>query len=83
MTLVTGTPDHELNVLRPLLSTTVAWIAGTGPVTAAHLDAAPQLRLVARYGVGVDAVSVRRIQEALVRGGDRFTRRCGVRGAEA
>ena len=35
-----------------------AWIAGTGPVSAAHLDAAPRLRLVARYGVGVEAVDV-------------------------
>ena len=58
VTLVTGPPDHELTVLRPILSTAVAWIAGTGPVTAAHLDAAPRLRLVARYGVGVDAVDL-------------------------
>jgi len=56
--VVTGTPDHDLDTLRPMLSTAVAWIAGTGPVTAAHLDAAPQLRLVARYGVGVDAVDL-------------------------
>ena len=27
-------------------------------MTAAHLDAAPRLRLVARYGVGVDAVDL-------------------------
>lgn len=56
--VVTSPPDHDLNTLRPMLSTAVAWIAGTGPVTAAHLDAAPQLRLVARYGVGVDAVDL-------------------------
>jgi D-3-phosphoglycerate dehydrogenase len=54
--VVTSSPDHDLKVLQPTLSTAVAWIAGTGPVTAAHFDAAPRLRLVARYGVGVDAV---------------------------
>lgn len=29
-----------------------------GPITAAHFDAAPRLRLLARYGVGVDAVDL-------------------------
>lgn len=57
-TIVTGPSDHDLDALRPLLADAAAWIAGTGPVTAAHLDAAPQLRLVARYGVGVDAVDL-------------------------
>jgi D-3-phosphoglycerate dehydrogenase len=57
-TLVTGPADHELTVLRPLLSSAVAWIAGAGPVTGDHFDAAPRLRLVARYGVGVEAVDV-------------------------
>ena len=33
-------------------------MAGTGPVTADHLDAAPNLQIVARYGVGVDAVDL-------------------------
>lgn len=54
----TGPADHDLDALAPLLARTVAWVAGTGPVTAAHLDAAPDLRLVARYGVGVDAVDL-------------------------
>jgi D-3-phosphoglycerate dehydrogenase len=54
--LVTGPSDHDLGVLRPLLASATAWIAGTGPVTAEHLDAAPALQIVARYGVGVDAV---------------------------
>lgn len=56
--VVVGPADHELTTLRPLLADTVAWVAGAGPVTAEHLDAAPRLRLVARYGVGVDAVDV-------------------------
>ncbi len=53
-----GPPDHDLDTLRPLLGDAEAWIAGTGPVTAAHLDAAPRLRVVARYGVGYEAVDV-------------------------
>lgn len=62
-TLRTGPADHDLEHLMPLLAETVCWVAGTGPVTAAHLDAAPHLRLVARYGVGVDAVDLAAAQE--------------------
>ena len=53
-----GATDHDLHALTPLLGEVVCWVAGTGPVTSAHLDAAPHLRLVARYGVGVDAVDL-------------------------
>jgi D-3-phosphoglycerate dehydrogenase len=56
--IVTGPADHRLETLEPLLAQATAWIAGTGPVTGAHLDAAPRLRLVARYGVGVEAVDL-------------------------
>jgi D-3-phosphoglycerate dehydrogenase len=49
---------HDLDALGPVLGDAVAWIAGTGPVTAAHLAAAPDLRVVARYGTGVDAVDL-------------------------
>ncbi|MEV0374684.1 NAD(P)-dependent oxidoreductase [Streptomyces sp. NPDC050636] len=56
--IVTAPPDHDLDALRPLLAHTAAWIAGTGPITTTHLDAAPHLRLIARYGVGVDAVDL-------------------------
>jgi D-3-phosphoglycerate dehydrogenase len=56
--VVVGPSDHDLNALRPSLAPATAWIAGTGPVTAAHLDAAPDLKLVARYGVGTDAVDL-------------------------
>ena len=56
--VVAGPASHDLETLRPLLAGTVAWIAGTGPISAAHLDAAPQLRVVARYGVGVESVDV-------------------------
>jgi D-3-phosphoglycerate dehydrogenase / 2-oxoglutarate reductase len=57
-TLRAGPSNHDLGRLRPLLADTRYWIAGTGPVTAAHFDAAPHLRLVARYGVGTDAVDL-------------------------
>jgi D-3-phosphoglycerate dehydrogenase / 2-oxoglutarate reductase len=56
--VVMGPPGHDLEQLRPLLADAVGWIAGTGPVTAAHLDAAPKLRVIARYGVGYEAVDV-------------------------
>src|ERR1700749_2849398 len=63
----TGTQDlverlraagHDLAALDEPLGRAVGWIAGTGPVTAEHLRRAPQLRVVARYGVGVDAVDL-------------------------
>lgn len=57
-TVLRGPSDHELDALRDALATADAWVAGTGPVTAEHLDAAPRLRVVARYGVGTEAVDV-------------------------
>lgn len=64
-TIVRGPAHHELAELAPMLATADAWIAGTGPVTAAHLDAAPSLKIVARYGVGTEAVD---LAAAAVRG---------------
>jgi D-3-phosphoglycerate dehydrogenase len=58
LTVVRGSTTHDLDALRPVLADAVAWIAGTAPVTAAHLTAAPALRVVARYGTGVDAVDL-------------------------
>jgi D-3-phosphoglycerate dehydrogenase / 2-oxoglutarate reductase len=58
LTVVRGSTTHDLAAMGTALGDAVAWIAGTAPVTAAHLAAAPHLRLVARYGVGVDAVDV-------------------------
>ena len=57
-TVVRGPVDHEVTGLAPLLADTVGWIAGTGPVSSAHLDLAPQLQVVARYGVGYEAVDL-------------------------
>lgn len=56
--IVRGPSSHDLSVLRELLARADAWIAGTGPVSADHLAAAPRLQVVARYGVGVDAVDL-------------------------
>lgn len=56
--VVLGPSGHDLDELRPLMRDAIGWIAGTGPVTAAHLDAAPGLRVVARYGVGFESVDV-------------------------
>lgn len=56
--VVRGAVDHDLTAIGEPLSRAVAWIAGTSPVTATHLAVAPHLRVVARYGVGVDKVDV-------------------------
>jgi len=56
--LVRAGSAHGLDELAPLLAEADGWIAGTGPVTAAHLDLAPRLRGIARYGVGVDNVDL-------------------------
>lgn len=58
-----GPAHHDLDELRVLLHGADAWIAGTGPVTDAHLAAAPKLRVVARYGVGTEAVDVAAARE--------------------
>lgn len=57
-TVTVAGSGHDLDELRPLLADAVAWIAGTGPVTAEHLEAAPRLKVVARYGVGFEAVDL-------------------------
>ena len=62
-TVVTGPPSHDLEQLRPLLRDAAAWIAGTGPITPSHLDAAPSLRIIARYGVGFEAVDLQSAAE--------------------
>lgn len=49
---------HDAAELAGPLAEAVAWIAGTSPVTDELLAGAPGLRVLARYGVGVDAVDV-------------------------
>jgi D-3-phosphoglycerate dehydrogenase len=63
--VVVGPWDHELSNLAPLLQSAAAWIAGTGPITGEHLASAPRLRVLARYGTGVDNVD---LQAAAARG---------------
>ena len=57
-TIVRGPAHHPLDDLAGVLPTVDAWIAGTGPITTEHLDLAPRLAVIARYGVGVEAVDV-------------------------
>lgn len=56
--ILRGPAHHDLEELRVLLHGADAWIAGTGPVTAEHLAAAPRLKVIARYGVGTEAVDI-------------------------
>lgn len=56
--VVAAAPHHGVEELRGPLADAVAWIAGTGPITDAQLALAPDLRIIARYGVGYDAVDV-------------------------
>jgi D-3-phosphoglycerate dehydrogenase len=58
LTVVRADARHDLAELSTLLPEAVAWIAGTAPVTEPMLSASPRLRVVARYGVGYDAVDV-------------------------
>lgn len=62
-TVTVAGSGHDLDELRPALADAVAWIAGTGPVTAEHLAAAPRLKVVARYGVGFEAVDLEAARE--------------------
>lgn len=57
-TIVRGPAHHPLDDLADVLPTVDAWVAGTGPITTEHLDLAPRLVVIARYGVGVEAVDV-------------------------
>lgn len=57
-TIVRGPAHHRLDELPPEFARAVAWIAGTGPVSDDHLAAAPHLKIVARYGVGTEAVDL-------------------------
>lgn len=58
LSVVRADARHEPAELARVLPDAVAWIAGTGPVTESMLSASPRLRVVARYGVGYDAVDV-------------------------
>lgn len=54
--VVRGKADHGIEELAEILPGIDAWIAGTGAVTDEHLSHAPELRVIARYGVGFEAI---------------------------
>lgn len=56
--VLTGPPHHAVEDLRGQLREAEGWIAGTGGITKEHLDLAPYLKVIARYGVGTDAVDL-------------------------
>jgi D-3-phosphoglycerate dehydrogenase / 2-oxoglutarate reductase len=56
--VVRGDPGHGTAALSEPLATAVGWIAGVGPIGSEHLDMAPRLRVIARYGVGTDSVDL-------------------------
>lgn len=56
--VVRAATDHDPEALRQPLLHAVAWIAGTAPITVQHFAMAPHLRVVARYGVGIDVVDL-------------------------
>ena len=49
---------HEISEISNDLKDAVAWIAGVAPITPEMLDLAPNLRIISRYGVGVDSVDL-------------------------
>lgn len=49
---------HELTELKPVLIDAVGWIAGTAKITAEMMDLAPNLKIIARYGVGFESVDL-------------------------
>jgi D-3-phosphoglycerate dehydrogenase len=56
--VVVGDFSHELDKLKKDLAVAVAWIAGVAEITEAHLSEAKNLKIIARYGVGIDAVDL-------------------------
>ena len=56
--IVRGPVTHDLDELADILPSIDAWIAGTGPVTSVHFERAGRLRVLARYGVGVEAIDL-------------------------
>ena len=49
---------HNIEDLALILPQVSGWIAGTGPITHKHLELAKDLKIIARYGVGCDAVDL-------------------------
>lgn len=58
LTVIRGDVRHDPVALQDVMAQASGWIAGASPITAQLLDLAPNLRVVARYGVGTDAVDL-------------------------
>jgi D-3-phosphoglycerate dehydrogenase len=56
--VVRAAADHDPDALREPLAAAGAWIAGTAPIRERHLSLAPNLKVIARYGTGVDSVDL-------------------------
>lgn len=54
---------HELSELAQELPDCVGWIAGTSKVTSEMMDLAPNLKVIARYGVGFESVDLKAASE--------------------
>jgi len=51
-------PKHELNELKVELKNALAWIAGTSTITDEMMGFAPDLKIIARYGVGFEGIDL-------------------------
>ena len=51
-------PKHELDELKVELKNASAWIAGTSKITDEMLGFAPNLKIIARYGVGFEGIDL-------------------------
>jgi D-3-phosphoglycerate dehydrogenase / 2-oxoglutarate reductase len=56
--VIRGDAGHDPDALVSVLGEASGWIAGAAAVTAVHLESAPNLRIIARYGTGVDAIDL-------------------------
>jgi hypothetical protein len=50
--------DHKIEEISSDLIDAVAWIAGVAPITDEMMAKAPNLKIISRYGVGVEAVDL-------------------------
>lgn len=58
LTVTRSSPTHDPRDLALDLAEAEAWIAGVAPVTDEMLTMAPRLKVIARYGVGVDSIDL-------------------------
>lgn len=50
--------DHKIEEISGDLLNAVAWIAGVAPITNEMMAQAPNLKIISRYGVGVEAIDL-------------------------